>query len=591
MLPLPGSNRSSRNSQIVLYEPLKRNCMTFPSGFAQIPQMVAIMENLVEGVILTDAKGFILWTNFTVQQLLDFSSSELSGRNIRSLFATPTMDFWDMQFSYEDEDPELASLQTGTCEIRGIGRTGSLIPLSLKMAQLEQGTEPGLMFVVQDLSEKKKAEETIKHLAYYDSLTGLPNRELFCDRLIQALAHSQRHRELLALMLVDLDGFRSVNDTYGEDMSNRVLTQVSHRISNTLPEDNSLARLNGDRFGLIVPQIQKADAMHIGQQLLAAFTKPFPCMDKEIFVTGSIGIALYPHDGVTAPSLIKNAEIAMSQAKRSGKNTYFFFDPRMEEKASSRMELAGSIRRGLKQNEFEVFYQPQIDFQSGRLTSTEALIRWRHPQLGWVPPSTFIPLAEETGLILDIGEWVLSQACSQNKKWQTMGLGNPRIAVNLSACQFQQEGLAQNISFLLDNLDMKSSTLEVELTESTFLENPEKGMKIIDEFRNMGVTVSIDDFGTGYSSLSYIKTITPGVLKIDQSFINEVINPTNKAIVQAIVTMAKSLEIETIAEGVETQEQFDILRDMGCDKYQGYYYSPPVPADGMTQIMMQDMKN
>ncbi|MCF8721818.1 putative bifunctional diguanylate cyclase/phosphodiesterase [Nitrospina gracilis] len=565
--------------------------MTFPHGFAQIPQIVAIMESLVEGVILTDLRGFILWTNFAVQQLLDFSSSELAGRNIRSLFATPSMDFWDMQFGYADEDPEPVLLQKGACEIRGIGRNGSLVPLSLKMTRLEKGEEPGLVFMIQDLSEKKKAEETIKHLAYYDSLTGLPNRELFCDRLIQALAHSQRHRELLALMLVDLDGFRSINDTYGEEMSNRVLTQVSHRISNALPEDNSLARLHGDRFGLIVPQIEKGDAMYLGQQLLSAFRKPFPCMDKEILVTGSIGIALYPHDGVTAPSLIKNAEIAMSQAKRSGKNTYFFFDPRMEEKASSRMELAGAIRRGLKQKEFEVFYQPQIDFQSGRLTSTEALIRWRHPQLGWVPPSTFIPLAEETGLILDIGEWVLSQACSQNKKWQMMGLGNPRIAVNLSACQFQQEGLAQNISRTLEELDMKSHALEVELTESTFLKNPEKGMKVLNEFRDMGVTVSIDDFGTGYSSLSYIKTITPGVLKIDQSFINEVINPTNKAIVQAIVTMAKSLDIETIAEGVETQEQFDILRDMGCDKYQGYYYSPPVPADGMTQIMMQDMKN
>ncbi|CAI2719500.1 putative bifunctional diguanylate cyclase/phosphodiesterase [Nitrospina watsonii] len=565
--------------------------MTFPAGFAQVSQMEAIMENLLEGVILTDLKGFILWTNFSAQRLLDFSASELSGRNIRSLFATPSMDFWDMRFDYAHEDPDRAPVPSETCEIRGIARNGSLIPLSLKIDHLEKGATPGLLFVVQDLSEKKKAEETIRHLAYYDSLTGLPNRELFCDRLIQALAHSQRHRELLALMLVDLDNFRYINDTYGEEMSNRVLTQVSHRISNSLSEDNSLARLNGDRFGLIVPQIQKSDAMDLGQEMLTAFSKPLSCMDKEILVTGSIGIALYPHDGVTAPSLLKNAEIAMSQAKRSGKNTYFFFDPRMEEKACSRMELAACIRRGLKQNEFEVFYQPQIDFQSGRLTSSEALIRWRHPQLGWVPPSTFIPLAEETGLILDIGEWVLSQACSQNKKWQTMGLGNPRIAVNLSACQFRKEGLAQQISQTLQQLEMKSNTLELELTESTFLENPEQGMKILDEFRDMGVTVSIDDFGTGYSSLSYIKTITPGVLKIDQSFVNEVINPTNRAIVQAIVTMAKSLDIETIAEGVETQEQFDILHGMGCDKYQGYYYSPAVPAEGMTQIMMQDMKN
>lgn len=563
--------------------------MTYPAAFAQASQLVFIIENLLEGVILTDSKGFILWTNFAAQRLFDFSLSELSGRNIRSLFATPSMDFWDTRFGFEHGNGSPVS-PNEFCEIRGIVRDGSLIPLGLKTASLQSSLNPGLVFVLQDLSAKKKAEETIRHLAYYDSLTGLPNRELFCDRLVQALAHSQRHQELLALMLVDVDNFKFINDTYGETMGNRLLTQVSHRISNDLCEDNSLARIGGDKFGLIVPQIQKADAMRLGEQILSLFNKPFHCLDKEVLISSSIGIALYPYDGTAAQVLLKNAETAMYQAKRAGRNTYFFFDTRMEEKAASRLELIGHIKRGLRENEFQVFYQPQVDFKTGKMDSTEALVRWRHPQLGWVPPSTFIPLAEETGLILDIGEWVMSEACRQFKQWQAMGLGvtDARMAVNLSACQFRQESLADQICRTLQDVDMDTNCLELELTESTFLENPERSTQTLDDFRSMGIRVSIDDFGTGYSSLSYLKSIQPGVLKIDQSFVNELSNPTSQAIVQAIITMARSLNITTIAEGVETREQFELLRSMGCDKYQGYYFSPPLPADGMTGIMMQD---
>lgn len=563
--------------------------MNYPAILSQASQLVFVVEHLLEGVILTDPKGFILWSNFSAQKLFDFSLSELSGRNIRSLFATPSMDFWETRFGFEQEGGEFSPLDE-FCEIRGIVRDGSLIPLGLKTLNLKSGLHPGLVFILQDLSGKKKAEETIRHLAYYDSLTGLPNRELFSDRLMQALAHSQRHEELLALMLVDVDNFKVVNDTYGEAMGNRLLTQISHRISNDLSEDNSLARISGNKFGLIVPQIQKNDAMQLGEHILGIFNKPFPCLDKEILVTASIGIALYPYDGTTAPVLLKNAEAAMHQAKRAGKNMFFFFDPRLEEKSSSRMELIGRIKKGLKENEFLVFYQPQVDFRTGKMESTEALVRWRHPQLGWVPPSTFIPLAEESGLILDIGEWVMSEACRQFKRWQAMGLNlsRSRMAVNLSACQFRQESLAGQIFKVLEEVDMDSNCLDIELTESTFLENPRRGSQTLDAFRGMGIRVSIDDFGTGYSSLSYLKSIQPGVLKIDQSFVNELENPANQAIVQAIITMAKSLNIETVAEGVETREQYEILHRMGCDKYQGFYYSPPVPAEAMTELMMKE---
>lgn len=445
-----------------------------------------------------------------------------------------------------------------------------------------------ILGIDRDISDRKKAEETIHHQMYYDTLTGLPNRTLFNDRLILALANSHRTGSVLAVVFLNLDRFKIINDTLGHTVGDQLLVSVAERISACLGEGDTLARLSGDTFTLLLPQVQRVDDIaKIAQSIMERFVQPFILSDMEIYTTLSIGIALYPNDGEDADTLMKNADTALSRAKEQGRNNYQFYTPLMNAKASQRLALENSLRRALSREEFIVYYQPQIEAESRRIVGAEVLIRWMHPDLGLVSPAEFIPMAEETGLIIPIGEWVLRTACLQSKAWQRNGLPAIRVAINLSARQFQQRDLVNMVRETLRETDFDPKLLELEITESIAMQNADYSIAVLNDFKAMGVHISLDDFGTGYSSLNYLKRFPIDTLKIDQSFVRELtINPNDFAIAKAVIALAHSLNLEVMAEGVETEEQMALLKAEQCDMMQGYLFGHPIPVSEFEAMLM-----
>jgi len=425
------------------------------------------------------------------------------------------------------------------------------------------------------------AEKTAEHQAHYDLLTDLPNRSMFNDRLTLALAHANRHRKMLALLFVDLDRFKTIVDTLGHAIGDQVLRGVAERLSSCLEADDTLARMGGDEFVVLLPEIHRADkAVRLAQMMLDVLRPAFQFNGHDLHITTSIGISLYPYDGEDADTLLKNADTALYRAKEQGRNNYQLYTPAMNARAFERLALENSLRRALERNEFMLHYQPQVEIMSGSITAVEALIRWQHPDLGLVYPAEFIPLAEETGLIVPLGEWVIRTACTQAKLWQKAGLPPLIVAVNLSGRQFQHQGLVDSISRILKETKMDPRLLELEITESIAMQNADYTIVILKELKEMGLRISMDDFGTGYSSLSYLKKFPIDTLKIDQSFVRDIhTDPNDAAIANAVIVLAHSLKLEVVAEGVETPEQEAFLRENHCDRLQGYLFSNPIPAE------------
>ena len=426
---------------------------------------------------------------------------------------------------------------------------------------------------------RKQAEERIRHLAHYDELTGLANRSMFSQRLSHAIAQARRTGTQLAVLFIDLDRFKNINDTLGHEAGDNVLREVAERLHECLRESDTVGRLSGDEFVVLLEGMpQSMQCADVAQKILTAVAKPFALGAHEFHLTASIGISTYPADSEDPQSLLKNADVAMYRAKELGKNNFQFYSAQMNIHTLERLALESSLRGALERNEFVLHYQPKVDIRSGRIIGMEALVRWQHPTKGLIPPMQFIPLAEETGLIVPIGEWVLRTACACNKSWQEQGLPPLCIAVNLSARQFAYENLVQDVARVLNETGLDAAFLELEITESMVMHDPEHAIELLNKLKGMGINISIDDFGTGYSSLSYLKRFPINSLKIDRSFIRDLpLDGYDAAITEAIIAMAHGLKLKVIAEGTETGEQLRFLRAHECDEMQGFYFSKPLP--------------
>ncbi len=440
-----------------------------------------------------------------------------------------------------------------------------------------------------DQLEKLLTERTaeVNRLAYYDTLTDLPNRALFKDRLEQAVAVAQRTRKPLGILFISLDQLKKVNDTLGHLPGDQLMKQVAGRLRNCVTESDTVARFGGDEFAVMLTRINRAkDVVEIIGSINDALHPAFDLDGQELFATTSVGVSLFPHDGKESQSLLKNAGSALHRAKKSGGDNYRFYTEDMNSKASKQFALETSLRHAIDNEEFVLHYQPRLAVDSLKITGVEALVRWQHPQLGLLSPAEFIPLAEDNGLILPIGEWVLRAACSQNREWQERGFTPMRVGVNVSARQFHQQQLAETVIQILEETGLAPQYLDLELTESSIMSKAQATIDVLTRLKEKDVTISIDDFGTGFSSLSYLKRLPIDALKIDQSFVRDLTtDPDDAALVMAIVTLAHNLKLQVVAEGVETEEQLRFLQLLRCDEVQGYLFSKPLPADGLEQLL------
>jgi diguanylate cyclase (GGDEF)-like protein/PAS domain S-box-containing protein len=451
------------------------------------------------------------------------------------------------------------------------------------------GAVVAVVHVAKDITERKRTEKRLQHLAHYDHLTHLPNRALFFDRLNQALVHAHRHERQVAVLFIDLDRFKVINDTLGHDTADLLLQAVAKRLTQAVRAGDTVARFGGDEFVIALDDIaEESHVRQITEKIMRELGSLFVLEGRELFVTASIGVSLYPRDGADANTLVRNADASMYRAKELGKNMYQVYSPALHRDAPRRLALETNLRRALEREEFLLYYQPRVELAGGRISGVEALLRWRHPELGIVAPAEFIPLLEETGLIVPVGEWVLHTAYAQNRAWRAAGLEALCMSVNLSARQFLQRDLVETFARVLRDTGLEPRCLEIELTESIIMEHTEESLASLRDLSALGIRLTLDDFGTGYSSLSYLRRFPIDTLKIDRSFVRDITaDPDDAAIVQAVIAMAHRLDITVVAEGVETKAQLDFLCANRCDEIQGFYFSRPVPAEEITQLLRE----
>ena len=545
----------------------------------------SIFENAAIGVTLTDMQRRFVRCNPAFARLLGYTESEIVGRSFAEF--THPEDVSANEESYR-------SLTAGeidhfALDKRYLRKDGGVVwvRLTVSLVPSDATSGPFTIGMMEDVTSRKEAEARIRYLATHDGLTDLPNRNLMQDRIAQAIGHARRGGRQIALMYLDLDRFKVINEGFGHPFGDAVIRSAAERLKSLVRESDALARHSGDEFLILLADLRKsADVYVVAQKVLDGFAQPFSLEGREVFVGASIGVSTFPNDATDADSLVANASAAMFRAKDLGRNTYQFFTREMSAEVLRRVGLESKLRVAIAHKELHLAYQPKVDLASGAITGCEALLRWTHPELGAVSPGQFIPVAEESGLIVPIGDWVLRVACAQCKAWTDAGLPPITMSVNLSARQFLQQDVVAWVLDALEQTGLAPTQLELELTESLIAQDTEKVIATINQLKKRGVRHSIDDFGTGYSSLSYLKRFRVDTLKIDQSFVRHMHQERDDAaIVLAIISLSHSLGLQVIAEGVERFEDCGFLRQHGCDEMQGYYFSKPLPAKEFAELL------
>lgn len=549
-------------------------------------RLQAILDNSTAIIAMKDCAGCYILINRHYEKLFAISSKEILGKTDHMIFPD------EIVVAIQRNDQQVISTKKAM-EFEEVllqdGRPHTYISNKFPLIDHE-GMVYAVCSISTDITERIEGEARFQYLAYHDVMTGLANRTLFMERLQHAISRRNRDSRILAILFMDLDRFKDINDCLGHDVGDALLKILSERLVDNLRQCDTIARFGGDEFAILLEDQNSIEAVsQVAEKLLEAFSEPFVFQGHELYVTASIGISIFPDDSEDAACLLKNADMAMYRAKELGRNLYQFFSADMGSRVLERLRQETHLRHALERNEYFLEYQPQIDLVTQKIIGVEALLRWRHPELGIVSPEKFIPALEDMGLIVAVGEWVLKQSCLQAKSWLQQGFHGLRIAVNLSVKQFHDPLLFQKVKQTLEETGIKTSSLELEITESVLMQHDQVTMRNLKALYNMGVRLSIDDFGTGYSSLSYLKRFPLSTLKIDRSFISDIIeDPDDAAIVTAIIAMGHSLRLDIVAEGVETGEQYDFLRRHSCDYLQGYLFSRPVSPQALATLLDQE---
>ena len=549
-------------------------------------ELRAIIEAEPECVKIMSADGILLQMNAAGLAMIEARAEEVIGKPIWQLLMP------DYREPFRHFAKNVLRGEKGKIEFEIVGLKGTHRWLEMHAVRLVDDGAPMLLSVTRDITERKLAERRLSYLAHNDHLTGLPNRMQFIERLEQSMVEADHNERLVGIVFLDLDRFKYINDSLGHEAGDTLLQELAMRLSGAVRRGDTIARFSGDEFALVLADMAHVDdATQVAQKILDVFKQPFRLSGRELFLTASLGITLYPFDDRDASGLLRNADVAMYRAKESGRNSYQFYAVEMTAKATERLSLENDLRSALDRGELLLHYQPIADCRTGRLLGMEALLRWNHPSRGMISPLQFIPLAEETGLIVPIGEWVLRTACEQCKGWHRLGYPSLSVAVNLSVRQFHRQDLAASIHNILQATGLNPASLILELTESLIMQQADASIATLRELKAMDIRLSVDDFGTGYSSLSYLKRFPIDTLKIDKSFVRDIPGDADDAaIAGAVITMAHSLGLKVVAEGVETAEQLRFLREHNCDTMQGYYFSRPLPAEQFEALLKNGVR-
>jgi diguanylate cyclase (GGDEF)-like protein/PAS domain S-box-containing protein len=545
-----------------------------------------ITENSMDLISIVSPGGRLKYVSPSYEWILGYLPSEMISRDLVDFVHPDDQDVMKEGFLTICKSRKPFQVEY---RLRKTDSDFSLVEVKGNPVLDNQGNIKDIVMVSRDITERKKAEETIFYLAYHDSLTNLPNRRLFKERLINELHYAKKFYSKLAVMYIDMDRFKSINDTLGHDIGDLVLQEVASRIAGAIRKRDIVSRIGGDEFTLLLPDLyDKEEAITVASRIIQSFRVPFEIAGHRFVLSPSLGIAFYPQHGITADDLLKRADIALYYVKEHGRGYYEFYSPDMETRSLEQLLLENELRMALEKEQFELYYQPKINIKTGKMIGMETLIRWVHPQLGTISPAKFIPITEETGLIVPLGEWILRKACSQNKRWQNQGYPPVSISVNLSVLQFKQDNIVERIQAILHETELDPCWLELEITESVLMDGSHDAIAKLHHLKQLGIHISIDDFGTGYSSLSYLKSFPVDTLKIDSSFVRDLDKDKHgQAIVTAIISMANTLKLNVIAEGIETEEQLAVLNQEGCHEGQGYLFSRPVTTDRIEIFLKQ----